>query len=253
MVQRVLTAAVLILVILGTLFAPSPWVFAGVMLLAMALCAYEATELVATSKQSALPAAAFWAAGFGALLFVATKEPLTAAWVAGLMGLTVLGVWSCWKRISWLAGAYPAGALAALTLIHFMPQTGPPLVLAAMVPIWAGDTFAMLAGRQFGKTPLAPSLSPKKTREGAMGNVVASLIASLAMGPACGLPWGVSVGIGLSAGVVGQAGDLFESFLKRRAEKKDSGTLLPGHGGIFDRIDALLPHAALTLCVLYFR
>lgn len=249
MVSRVLTAIALIFVVVGALLSPSPWPFAAAMLVATGLCAYEATELVGSGKSPALPSA-LWTVAFVGTIWWISKGATATATLGVVLGLTVIGVMACWKQVRWFAGAYPAGALAALAALQFQPHSGLPLALAVLVPIWAGDTFAMFAGRKFGKTPLAPALSPKKTLEGAIANLIASVVASLALGPYVGLPVPVALAIGVSAGVVGQGGDLFESFLKRRAGTKDSGSLLPGHGGVFDRIDALLPHAAVSYCIL---
>ena len=122
--------------------------------------------------------------------------------------------------------------------------------LMALVPVWAGDIAAIFAGRAFGKHPLAPKISPKKTVEGGLANLVAAVFTAWLLGRLLGLPDVRSLGAGLAVGVLGQAGDLFESWLKRRAGVKDSGTLLPGHGGVLDRIDSVLfaaPAVALIL------
>jgi phosphatidate cytidylyltransferase len=106
----------------------------------------------------------------------------------------------------------------------------------------AGDTFAYFVGRAFGKTPLSPRISPNKTVEGAIGGLLAGLLFAAAYATVF-LP-GIHIWYILAAaavlGVAGQGGDLFESMLKRAAGVKDSGTLLPGHGGLFDRADAMI-------------
>ena len=115
------------------------------------------------------------------------------------------------------------------------------LLLIATVAV--SDTAQYYTGRTFGRTPLAPLRSPKKTREGAIGGFVIAPIflavagAVLAAG-AIRWCWHASLGLGIV--VAGIIGDLFESMLKRAADMKDSGTLIPGHGGVLDRIDALL-------------
>ncbi|MEP0766504.1 MAG: phosphatidate cytidylyltransferase [Fimbriimonadia bacterium] len=132
-------------------------------------------------------------------------------------------------------------------------EPGARLVLTLLITTWAGDTAAYFVGRSLGKHKLAPRVSPGKTWEGAVANLVASVAVALGLahlahlGVACGLT------IGLAVGVLGQAGDLLESAIKRRARVKDSGTLFPGHGGILDRIDSLLlpaPFVALVLPLL---
>ncbi len=121
-----------------------------------------------------------------------------------------------------------------------------PLALLAMVPVWFGDTFAYFVGKAFGKHPLAPKISPNKTIEGAAAHLITAGIS----GALCGL-WlhlgsteAKSFVIGLSLGEVSGfasiLGDLLESAMKRKADVKDAGSLLPGHGGLLDRIDGML-------------
>jgi phosphatidate cytidylyltransferase len=101
---------------------------------------------------------------------------------------------------------------------------------------------------------LAPTLSPKKTVEGAVANLVAAVLAGAVFGLLLGLKPIPSVACGVAAGLLGQLGDLFESYVKRRADKKDSGSILPGHGGVLDRIDSLLFSApAVALILARFR
>jgi phosphatidate cytidylyltransferase len=131
----------------------------------------------------------------------------------------------------------PLGALAA---IH--GAAGREGVLALVATVAASDTSQFYSGRAFGRRPLAPTISPKKTIEGAIGGFLLAPLALVAIAQ-WWLPrvppltaWAVGVGVVLA----GIAGDLFESALKRAAGVKDSGTLIPGHGGVLDRIDALL-------------
>lgn len=125
-----------------------------------------------------------------------------------------------------------------------------PLLLV-FLPLWAGDSAAIFAGKAFGKHPLAPSISPKKTWEGATANFAACVLAGWGAGYWVGVGSGWGVLVGVLAGLCGQAGDLFESWLKRKASVKDSGSLLPGHGGILDRIDSLLFTAVPVTCVYF--
>lgn len=116
----------------------------------------------------------------------------------------------------------------------------PGPILWAVAVVWAGDTAAYFAGRQWGRTPLAPHMSPKKTVEGAVAGLLSSLLAALLLYRWTGKAWPSAALAGLLVGVVGQLGDLWESALKRGAQVKDSGALIPGHGGILDRFDGLL-------------
>lgn len=115
---------------------------------------------------------------------------------------------------------------------------------------WLSDTGAYLVGRQIGKTPMVPAISPKKTREGLAGGVIAGMVFGLAANWMFGLdlPFLAAAGVAAVLVCVGVAGDLTESLMKRQAKVKDSGTLIPGHGGMLDRIDALL----FTWVVGYF-
>jgi phosphatidate cytidylyltransferase len=122
--------------------------------------------------------------------------------------------------------------------------------------IWSGDSAAMIVGKKFGRTPFAPALSPKKTNEGALGGLVAGVAAAALLQRFLfqELPLAHIVGTSLLVGIFSQLGDLAESMLKRAAEIKDSSHLIPGHGGVLDRLDSLLfgfPVLYLYLFCLY--
>ena len=135
---------------------------------------------------------------------------------------------------------YVGGLLAALPLLH--RSSGPAWVALAIAVTFANDTGAYFVGRALGRTKMAPTLSPGKTIEGAVGGLAAGLTVTFVTGwlfmPALSIA--ECVAIGFVSGVVGPAGDLVESLIKRAAGVKDSGRSIPGHGGILDRIDALL-------------
>lgn len=114
------------------------------------------------------------------------------------------------------------------------------LLLLLFLCIWSGDTAAFFIGRSLGKLKLAPEISPGKTWEGACANFVASALVGGFVGPYLGLPVGLCIKVGLFVGIAGQIGDLYESYWKRGLGIKDSGVLLPGHGGVLDRFDSLL-------------
>lgn len=119
---------------------------------------------------------------------------------------------------------------------------GADLVIFVLVVVWVGDTGAYFAGRYLGKSKLYPAVSPKKTWAGAWGGLAASGVSAagikLALMPE--LPWVHAFGMALPGAALGQMGDLFESLFKRSTGIKDSGAILPGHGGILDRVDAVL-------------
>jgi phosphatidate cytidylyltransferase len=139
-----------------------------------------------------------------------------------------------------LAPVYLGLPLGCLVGVHAIAGREAVLLLIATVAV--SDTAQYYTGRTLGRTPLAPLRSPKKTREGAVGGfVIAPLFLAIAGSywlPA--YPWWWHASLGLGIVVAGIIGDLFESMLKRAANMKDSGTLIPGHGGVLDRIDALL-------------
>ena len=121
-----------------------------------------------------------------------------------------------------------------------MVERGAVLALVALTCTWASDTVAYAVGRLAGRRPFFPLISPRKTVEGAVGGVVAPAIIGLAWAGALRWPAGFAVVVGASAGVATICGDLLESMLKRSVGAKDSGALVPGHGGLLDRIDGLL-------------
>ena len=132
-----------------------------------------------------------------------------------------------------------------------LADQGAWLMLYAAMCVWATDTFAYFIGRTYGRTPLAPTLSPGKTMEGAVGGMLGALIVGAAFGLWIHLPWYHSIVIGIIAGLAGQIGDLFESALKREIGIKDFGQIMPGHGGILDRVDSLL--FVIPLAYVYLR
>ena len=161
-----------------------------------------------------------------AVLTLATKRPMVEALPAAGISSSAL-----------LLVAFP---LSFAVRLHGMGSLGPRLLLFALVITWAGDTVAYFVGRAIGKHPFAPILSPKKTWEGAVGGFVGSLLVGVAFSKWTGIAMEQMLAMAAVGNVAGQVGDLLESAYKRSAGVKDSGTLLPGHGGILDRVDALI-------------
>lgn len=137
-----------------------------------------------------------------------------------------------------------------LVRINEIERLGRELVLFTLCLIWAGDMLAYFVGRSLGRMPMAPALSPKKTWEGAMGNMIASLLVGVLFARWMQMDALTLMLIAGLANIAGQVGDLIESAYKRGAAVKDSGTLVPGHGGVLDRIDSLIL-AAPVVWALY--
>lgn len=150
--------------------------------------------------------------------------------------------------------AVPLTALALLR--RDFGHEGPGLVVMTLMFAWWGDTGGYFAGRFLGKHKLYAAVSPNKTVEGAVGGLVGSVAGALAasLGFLRAVPLSHSIPLAILAGVLGQAGDLGESLIKRSTGVKDSGAIVPGHGGILDRVDALLM-ASITVYMyaLWFR
>ena len=184
---------------------------------------------------------------------------IAVALLAAVVGGTVLAVlvaaaatamfWE-WTRLtkgwgpSWYVGGLFYALLPALALLWVRERGGLDLLIWTFIVTWSTDIGAYFAGRSFGKHKLAPTISPKKTVEGLVGGVVAASLLGGAWVIARGLPMPLLAFAPFFA-VAAQGGDLFESALKRRAGLKDSSNLLPGHGGVMDRLDGLAPVVVL--------
>jgi phosphatidate cytidylyltransferase len=141
-------------------------------------------------------------------------------------------------------------AWGALNALHLSDQQGPALVLFLVVLMWIADSGAYFAGRSLGRHKLAPSISPGKTWEGVFGGLVACAVYALIAGnwfSLGNLQLSLFIMLALVTAAISVAGDLFISLLKRQEGIKDSGNLIPGHGGILDRIDSLLAAAPVFL------
>lgn len=151
--------------------------------------------------------------------------------------------------LSWFYISIPLAAFASL---HGAGRTGYELPLSVIFMVWASDTFAYITGKLIGKHRIAPSISPGKTWEGFFGGIVFTSIVSVILSNFNWLPFetAFAIFVGIAISISGFVGDLAESYLKRKADVKDSGNILPGHGGILDRFDALL-FAAPVFYLIY--
>ncbi len=265
--KRVATAAVLMPVVIGLV------VWGSTMVVALAVAVLTAValwEYFGLGEAIGHRAYRLWTVACAAVLVFAQLQTVRHPYGIGLeeifrgelrivpsvdtvffafvLGLTVITLWG--KRA--LVEALPAAGISSSGLLlvafplsyavplHGLGVEGPRLLLFACCITWAADTVAYFVGRGIGKHLLAPHLSPKKTWEGSVGGMVGSLVVAWAFSYWIRIPVGHLLAMGAIGNVAGQMGDLLESAYKRSAGVKDSGGLLPGHGGILDRIDALI-------------
>jgi phosphatidate cytidylyltransferase len=267
--SRVFTAIGLMPIVLGALFCASPWPIWLLAWIAGLLCIRELSTILKRKH--------VW---YGVIITLSLLtpwpfQPLFAGETAAIALLTLLiGVGATFACARFMGRADPPTSHAshpaivfsslwitapmfALKELHSLAPAGNLWVFAnpvlmAILPLWGGDTAAMLIGKTFGKHRLAPLISPKKTVEGSVANLLACVLVSAPLAAWIGYSWWIGALCGLLAGVFGQLGDLFESYLKRQAGVKDSGSILPGHGGLLDRIDSVLFTAPLVYTVLAF-
>ena len=251
MLKRVASAAVLLPAFVWVVAAAPSWVFPIVVVAAAARAAWELARMLehagrpvykrlgvvagaAVTASFAVPAVsnAVTALAIGLVLsapLLGDEAPATGRTAHTLLGL---------MYVNWLLGH--------AILLHALPA-GPSLVLFLVGVTWIGETVAYVVGSTVGRRRLAPVVSPRKTVEGAAAQLVASVAAAALLAawllPGCSVPW--ALGAGGLLGVVGQVGDLAESVIKRSVSLKDTGALIPGHGGVLDRIDSLLFNAPL--------
>jgi phosphatidate cytidylyltransferase len=252
LLQRIATAAVLLPLLIATILLsvgrPVAWPFLQLTGVAAALCAHEWFRMFCRETRER--------AGGIALAVLAF---LSVALMPGFFGPPALLVVVLLSAIHSLPGAAEpaekarAAAMLALGAVYvggllaMYPRTlslprGEHWVLLGILSVAAGDTMAYFTGKSIGRTKLSPSISPNKTVEGALGGLLGSLACSVLYAHAFlpGVPAWYAASAGAAVGIFGQAGDLFESLLKRAAGVKDSGTIFPGHGGILDRADGIL-------------
>lgn len=242
-VAALLAAPLLLAAILA-----GPQALLAVLVVVALVSAWEAAAVLANilgerfSPWNALPSA-------GLILFLAYLDPGHFPLYLPLLALVGGALLVTGRRLdqqalrggglAMLAALYSAGLITFLYLIR-RDSGGPGWLLAVVLATWANDSLAYLVGLPWGRHRLAPGISPRKSWEGAAAGWAGAAVVGLAAGWLLAAPlWG-GLGLGLLVGVGGTAGDLFESWLKRRAGLKDSGRFLPGHGGALDRFDSLL-------------
>jgi phosphatidate cytidylyltransferase len=282
--QRVFTAAVGIPLALALIYLGGWWLAAATALLTLlALREFYRIIAAAADRASAPPAppailTAMRLTGYLLALLIPAGATLTASpsvthlALAAAAFLALISAVALRARLTRVATPYlglPIGALALPGIlsyvVHLRLLHGPPVVrLGLSLPsgacllflvfaaCWATDTAAYGAGRAWGRRKLWPSVSPGKTVEGSIAGLAASAVVVAAFGRLFGLELHSALVLGLLLGVTGQLGDLAESKLKRIAGVKDSGSLLPGHGGVLDRFDSFLVNAPVAYYYLYY-
>ncbi|HHJ80214.1 MAG TPA: phosphatidate cytidylyltransferase [Candidatus Tenderia electrophaga] len=266
--QRLLTALILIPLVVWAVLGLSTAVLGLILGLFVLLGSWEWARLI--GLQSTL-ARSSYVAFIAMLLYLSTFLLATSEGFVFAV-LVVAGLWwlvgTAWVfRYRGETGLKPAdtqfglfiGVVVliptwlAMTYIHAFSDDGPAMLLFVMVLIWAADSGAYFAGRKFGKHKLAPRVSPGKTIEGVVGGLFAAALFSVIGAASFDLPvlGGISfVLLSVVVVLLSVIGDLFESLFKRRAGVKDSGQLLPGHGGVLDRIDSLTAAAPIFALAL---
>ncbi len=189
----------------------------------------------------------------GAIVLALTAwSPWSFLALCGLGGVILLKEWLALvegRSPVWIAVGFCYIFATTLSLVYLRFENL-NILFALFAIVWTGDIAAYVVGRRFGKHKIAPAISPGKSWEGLGGSVVASAFVAAALGHVAPIPHAI---LGALFAVLGLSGDLFESSLKRRAGVKDSSRLIPGHGGLFDRVDALLPCAIFAAAALYIR
>lgn len=244
--KRVLTALVLVPFALSTIFLGSQWYFAAVVFAMAALCYHEFTG-IARGHGIMGP---LWIGYLAGVVLLWNPEPLRL--IVLVLLCAALGI----REMSQVL-PFAGGVLLGVVYIFGAWRCAIDLrsinaywVLYALAINWAGDIAALYIGRLIGRHKLAPRISPGKSWEGAIGSVLAAIVFGLVFqrGFSVDMPLATMTLLSVIANAAGQAGDLAESALKRGAGLKDSGTLLPGHGGFLDRLDSSL----FTLPVVYY-
>jgi phosphatidate cytidylyltransferase len=269
MLRRILTALVLIPVVVALVWFAPAWVLAGVAALIAILAMVEFFDL---GERIGLRAFRKWTFACTAALFYAqysqglvethpfgaglsivrnaaggmlSLDAVLLVFVFGAAGIGLATRWALHEVLPAIAIssagllciAFPFSYLVRLNEVDLV---GRKLVLFTLLLVWAGDILAYFVGKGLGRVPMAPALSPKKTWEGALGNILASLLVGVFLAKWLQIDALAMLVIAGLANIAGQMGDLIESAYKRGATVKDSGTLLPGHGGVLDRIDSLI-------------
>ena len=255
---RLLSALVLIPLVLGIVYAGG----ALYMLLVASAMAIAMTEWLRLTAPALSLRGKVWAYGvMAALVLIAVGKGMGQAVLLSLLATLVLGYYAgrtegfgpAWKsRAAWVAAGVPYVLWSGLALIFLRnnAQHGLVFITYLLLVVWGTDTGAYIAGRLIGGPKLCPKISPKKTWAGLLGGMASAALLGYAGLRGFDLqPTAGAALVAAALAVIAQAGDFFESAVKRRAGAKDSGSLIPGHGGLLDRVDGLF-FAGIALAVL---
>jgi phosphatidate cytidylyltransferase len=253
--RRVLTASALIPVVVYMVFWANFWVFVAVVTIAAFLCYQEFNQIV-SNYGFGNPSRFGYGYGVGLLLLVWGGDLGLPIVAAALIALTMAMRSDDQAKSVPLAAMLFTGIIYVFGCWHFavaLHEKSPHWLMFALLLNWAGDSGAYFVGRAFGRHKLAPRVSPNKSWEGAAASVAtaAAIAGAYLVWAFPGISIAAAVGLTALANAAGQVGDLAESALKRGAGVKDSGTILPGHGGLLDRVDSTL--FALPVIYAYLK
>ncbi len=265
--MRLLTAVVAVPAILALLYLAPPWGFYALVFPAAMVGSAELFAMTHPRDRMAQAIGVLIAGTASASVYFFGDDPRVL--VTLLVMVPIMGPFVTLARLGNISTAalracalgfgplFVAVPLTLLAVLHRdLGKAGPGFVVMTLMLAWFGDTGGYFAGRYLGRHKLYEAVSPKKTVEGALGGLAGSLVgavwASLTFAPS--LPLSHAIPLALVAGACGQAGDLAESLIKRSTGVKDSGAIVPGHGGVLDRVDALLVTSTVVyLYTLWFR
>lgn len=249
---RAAAAAVLIPVVLACVWFGGT-AYELLLLLVAGLLIWEWCKLVFADHERLAQVAVFAAGSAGSFGFAKAGAPaygiaiLGAAWGLSILLAAMRGKLSIWRCCG---VPYLVLPILAMFYLRSEPLLGLVAIIWLLAVVWATDTGAYFAGRLIGGPKLAPRFSPNKTWAGLFGGMAGAAGAAILVSHFADLPRLIAAGLlGAAAAAVAQVGDIFESAAKRHFNVKDSGTLIPGHGGILDRVDGLLFAAVFIACV----
>jgi phosphatidate cytidylyltransferase len=258
MIKRIMSSVVGLPLVLGIMIWGSPALVLGFFAVIQGLVAWEIMRIYLEEAPGFPRQNISLALASTLVFFVLLKAPhdeqlsLLTVFILGAAALSALLPGSMEQRSRRSASMVLAMAYAILPWLMiaqlYQKAENERFVILLLSISWAGDTSAYICGRTWGRRPMAPFISPKKTWEGALGGFIGSCLAALVVARIYGGElgsWPYILGAGAVAALVGQCGDLFKSVFKRHRGVKDSGRLLPGHGGLLDRMDSAMMAAPI--------